>query len=81
LLEENLDLLHLSFGAIIRKHINEETELGKRASAVFDAIGVIPDDLIIDLLKTEIAANEDQGWVIEGVPLTLDQVNKEALPV
>ena len=46
---------HISTGDILRKNIAEGTELGKQAKAFMDAGKLVPDTLVIELIKVRLS--------------------------
>lgn len=73
-LREQLNLLHLSTGDILRKHVRENTPLGQKAKPIMEAGNLIPDQLVIDLMQEELKAlQQDQGFLLDGFPRTVEQ--------
>lgn len=66
---------HISTGDILRKNIADGTELGKKAKAYMDQGALVPDDLVIDLLKARLEETDckEQGFLLDGFPRTLAQ--------
>ena len=66
---------HISTGDIFRKNISEGTELGKKAKEYMDKGALVPDELVIDLLKSRLneADCEENGFLLDGFPRTLSQ--------
>lgn len=66
---------HISTGDIFRKNISEGTELGKKAKEYMDKGALVPDELVIDLLKSRLdeADCTEQGFLLDGFPRTLSQ--------
>ena len=48
------DVPHISTGDILRKNIADGTELGMKAKSFMDQGSLVPDELIIDLLKSRL---------------------------
>lgn len=68
-------LYHISTGEVLRDHIARKTPLGLIAEKYISKGHLIPDDLIIDLLK-EVIDNEAKGAsgiVFDGFPRTIPQ--------
>jgi len=66
---------HISTGDIFRKNISEGTELGKKAKEYMDKGALVPDELVIDLLKSRLDEADcvEQGFLLDGFPRTLSQ--------
>lgn len=68
-------LYHISTGEVLREHIAKKTPLGVTAEKYISKGQLIPDDLIIDVLKNVIdsEAKEAKGIVFDGFPRTIPQ--------
>lgn len=83
-LVSELGFCHISTGDILRAAVKNETELGKKAKTYMDAGDLVPDELIIDLMKERIQEPDTQkGVILDGFPRTtmqavaLDEMLKE----
>ena len=54
LLKEKFQIPQISTGDILRQAVKDNTELGARAKIVMDAGQLVPDDVVIDLIKERI---------------------------
>jgi len=71
---------HISTGDIFRENISKGTELGKKAKAIIEAGGLVPDDLTIGLVKDRLSQDDcKEGYLLDGFPRTIAQA--EALKV
>ncbi|PKR80060.1 adenylate kinase [Brumimicrobium salinarum] len=71
-------LIHLSTGDIFRANIKNETELGQLAKSYIDKGQLVPDEVTIDMLKSEVDGYKDpKGFIFDGFPRT--KVQAEAL--
>lgn len=67
-------LPHISTGDILRKNIKEGSELGKQAKAYIDAGQLVPDGLVIDIVKNRLLeADCAEGYILDGFPRTVAQ--------
>ena len=65
---------HISTGDIFRANIKEGTELGKKAKSYMDAGGLVPDELVIDLVVDRLSWDDaKEGYVLDGFPRTIPQ--------
>ncbi len=79
-LKEKYNLTHLSTGDIFRYNIKNETELGKLAKTYMDKGDLVPDEVTIKMLESEVDKNSHSaGFLFDGFPRTLAQA--EALDV
>jgi adenylate kinase len=70
----DLGLCHISTGDILRAAVKDETELGLKAKSFMDAGDLVPDDLIIDLMRERIQQPDtDKGVILDGFPRTTTQ--------
>lgn len=71
---EKYNLLHLSTGDIFRKHLSEGTELGKQARQYMDAGKLVPDAVVINMVRDQIESNQEvDGFIFDGFPRTVPQ--------
>lgn len=69
-------LPHISTGDILRKNIADGTELGKQAKAYMDDGKLVPDALVVALLKDRIEqADCKNGFLLDGFPRTKAQAD------
>ena len=73
LMVKHLSLRHISTGALFRQHMQEGSELGGLAQSYIDKGQLVPDDVTIAILESEILKLEGQGFVLDGFPRTLPQ--------
>lgn len=64
-------LLHLSTGDILRDEVARDTELGRLAKGYMNRGDLVPDTLIIDMIKGRL--DEDGGFILDGFPRTVTQ--------
>ena len=65
---------HISTGDILRKNIKENTELGKEAKSYIDAGLLVPDEVVINIVKDRLAqADCKNGYILDGFPRTVAQ--------
>jgi adenylate kinase len=76
-LVEKYKLVHLSTGDIFRANIKGETELGKLAKSFMDKGQLVPDEVTVDILKTEASKHTDaKGFIFDGFPRTTLQAEE-----
>ena len=60
---------HISTGDLLRAAIKEGSKLGKKAKGYMDEGKLVPDDLVVDLVKERLAADDAQkGFILDGFP-------------
>ena len=73
-LEKDLGLHHLSTGEILRGEVARGTTLGKEVGRIMAAGDLVPDRLIVDVVRARLpAAEAGAGALLDGFPRTLAQ--------
>jgi adenylate kinase len=73
-LKEKYNLTHLSTGDIFRYNIKNDTDLGKLAKTYMDKGDLVPDEVTIKMLQSEVDKNpQSAGFLFDGFPRTLAQ--------
>ncbi len=71
---ERHDIVHIATGDLLRTAISEKTEVGLKAKDFIEAGHLVPDEVIIQLMKDRLQASDVQsGYVLDGFPRTLAQ--------
>ncbi len=69
ILAENLQIPHISTGDILRTAVKDQTDLGLKAKSYMDAGELVPDSLILDLIRDRLAQSDAiSGWILDGFP-------------
>jgi adenylate kinase len=72
--EKAFGIMQISTGELLRAAIKCETELGIHAKYYMDDGNLVPDDLVMALLKQHIDASEcKSGYILDGFPRTIHQ--------
>jgi len=60
----------------LRKHVREGTDVGKLAKQFIDKGGLVPDDVMVKLISSELKNLEkaNLSWLLDGFPRTRNQV-------
>ncbi len=73
-LSRSLDWAHVSTGDLLRAALREGTPLGLEARKYMDAGDLVPDDVIIGLVREHLAAlGSERGVIFDGFPRTVAQ--------
>jgi adenylate kinase len=69
------NLVHISTGDILRRHQNEGTELGILAKSYSNKGNLVPDDVVIQMVKETLQSAKDsaKGFIFDGFPRTVAQ--------
>ena len=69
-----LNIPQISTGDILRRAMKEGTETGMKAKSFIDAGQLVPDEVIIDIVKERLAMEDCQGgYILDGFPRTVPQ--------
>ncbi len=67
---------HLSTGDMFRDHIKNDTELGRKAEPLMDRGELVPDDIVLGMVRDRIAQPDcEEGFVLDGFPRTIPQAD------
>ena len=72
-LAEARSLRKLSTGDMLRAHVGEGSDLGRRAKSIMDAGDLVPDDLIVAMVATELEEMDQVRVLLDGFPRTPGQ--------
>ena len=66
---------HVSTGDLLRQHVRDKTELGIQAKGYMDTGGLVPDDLMIDLVMNDASKYFEDGraLLLDGFPRNIQQ--------
>lgn len=74
LIQRDFHLLKISTGDILRSAILQDTVDGRRAKSFMESGGLVPDELVIELVRQRLNRGDlDGGYVLDGYPRTLAQ--------
>jgi adenylate kinase len=67
-------ITHISSGDLLRQHVRDQTALGQEIKSYVDRGDLVPDSLVMDMLrKPVVAAADTGGYVLDGFPRTVEQ--------
>ena len=73
-LSKLLEIPTISTGNILRSAMKEGTPIGLQAKAYVEAGQLVPDDVIIGIIKDRLAQDDcAKGYILDGVPRTIPQ--------
>ncbi len=86
---QRYDLVHLSTGDLLRAEIKDETELGLQAKELMDVGELVPDQVVIGMIRNKMEANlQARGFIFDGFPRTRAQaealdamLNHKSVPI
>jgi adenylate kinase len=76
LLAEILNIPHISTGDILRGAVAQATPLGQKAQAYMEKGELVPDELLLDLVRDRLNQSDAQnGWILDGFPRNVSQAS------
>ena len=75
ILAESAGIPHISTGDILRAEVKGQTELGLKAKSYMDKGELVPDSLILDMIRARLSQSDavSAGWILDGFPRTVPQ--------
>ena len=74
IVSERYNILAISTGALLREAMANGTELGVKAKSYMDGGSLVPDEVVIGIIKERLAADDcKNGFILDGFPRTVDQ--------
>ena len=74
LLAEKFHILHISTGDLLREAVTKQTPLGLNAKSYLDAGALVPDDIMIGLIREVVTGGVGrEGFILDGFPRTIPQ--------
>jgi adenylate kinase len=73
-LKSKLGVDVIAMGDIFRENLKAETPLGKKVKSYVEKGMLVPDDIVIDVLKKRLSdVSKAEGFILDGYPRTIDQ--------
>lgn len=73
-LSETYKVPKISTGDILREAVHKNTSLGVKAKSFIDAGMLVPDDVVIDIVRERLKEPDCQkGYIMDGFPRTIEQ--------
>ena len=73
-ISERLNIPQISTGNIIREALRSGTEMGLKAKSFMDAGKLVPDEVVIGIIKDRLQADDcKEGFILDGFPRTIPQ--------
>lgn len=74
MLATELSIPHVSTGEILRSAVSGCTELGLKAQAYMDQGELVPDELILGMVRDRLTQPDTHsGWILDGFPRNVSQ--------
>lgn len=76
-LASRFEIPHISTGDMLREAVSDGTELGQQAAPIMASGGLVPDDLMIGIVRDRLAKPDaERGFILDGFPRTVVQAEK-----
>ena len=76
-LASNHGIPHISTGDMLREAVADGTELGQQAAPIMASGALVPDDLMIGIIRDRLAKPDAvKGFILDGFPRTVVQAEK-----
>lgn len=74
LINQEFGIPQISTGDILRENISKKTELGKIAQLYINDGKLVPDELVIEIIKKRLSEKDcEKGYILDGFPRTIQQ--------
>ncbi|KAF2754957.1 adenylate kinase isoenzyme 2, mitochondrial [Pseudovirgaria hyperparasitica] len=69
---------HLATGDMLRAQVAKKTDLGREAKKIMDAGGLVSDEIMVNMIKSELESNSEckNGFILDGFPRTVAQAER-----
>ena len=76
MLVERFGIPQISTGDMLRTAVRDQTDMGKKAKAFMDAGGLVPDEVVVGIVRERLQnADCDSGFILDGFPRTVPQAD------
>lgn len=72
-LRGDFDLPYIATGELLREHVDQGTELGRKAAGYMEDGKLVPDDLVIEMILHKVDEEGQDGFLLDGFPRNLTQ--------
>lgn len=72
---KDFEIHHISTGELLREERKTETDRGKKAQSYIDKGALVPDSIVLDIVREQLTKKEAKpGWILDGFPRNVAQV-------
>ena len=76
MMKEHYKIPHISTGDMLREAVAKKTDIGLKAKQIMDAGQLVPDDIIIKIVRERISQKDcKNGFLLDGFPRTIPQAD------
>ena len=73
MIAEHFGIPHIATGDLLRDHVARRTELGLSVKDFLDKGELVPDGVVLDMVRHRLEELQGDGYVLDGVPRTMEQ--------
>ena len=70
---DKYNVVHISTGDVLREAVKNETEVGLHAKSFMDKGELVPDSVVIEIIKQKLSSMDDIKFMLDGFPRTVPQ--------
>ena len=70
---QHFGIPHIATGDLLRDHVARSTELGVAVKSYLDRGELVPDQVVLDMVRAALEALQGDGFVLDGIPRTMEQ--------
>ena len=70
---EHFGIPHIATGDLLRDHVARETPLGRAVQAFLERGALVPDEVVLDMVRDALESLHGDGYVLDGIPRTMEQ--------
>ena len=76
-LSKKLNIPHIATGEMLRENVAQKTDLGVKAKDYMDKGLLVPDELVIEMIKKRLQKDDcSKGFILDGFPRTINQADQ-----
>ncbi len=69
----HFDIPHIATGDLLRDHVSRQTDLGREVQHFLDRGELVPDEVVLEMVRTALLTTDGRGYVLDGIPRTMQQ--------
>ena len=77
MLSKELNIPAISTGEALRKEVELQSEIGKKAKSYMESGKLVPDEVVVGIIKNRITQDDcKNGFILDGFPRNLNQIGR-----
>ncbi len=77
IISRKLNIKTISTGEVLRKEVQEQTEIGALAKSYMNSGKLVPDEVVINIIKNRLSEDDySEGFILDGFPRNISQAQK-----